>query len=124
MKATELRIGNWVMNTHHNHNDFVQIDKDYFCSDKGIDYEPVPLTEEWLKKLGFEDLSEKRKALKGVLQLVLTENTTIVYYSGTWELLANVQGQGGTVFPCPQLKYVHQLQNLYHALTGNELTIE
>jgi hypothetical protein len=116
MKATDLRIGNWVnlyddynsevtgltntnkvwcVNNPHNEN----------CAWNPDKIKPIPLTEGWLKKLGFE------KALNGWWDE--TENwccNNNDFYLGAKMFLAKVD-------------YVHQLQNLYFALTGKELTI-
>lgn len=61
---------------------------------------PIPITEEWLLKFGFT----KPKDSEGYLL------NGLVFYDG---FLSSNQKE--------KLKYVHQLQNLYHALTGSEL---
>jgi len=114
MKATELRIGNWVKRN--TQLDGFQIDKHSFwtCETHPELYNPIPLTEQWLKDFGFifrfhnEDDNE-------VLQLesikIIFKRTVI--YAGIWN------------FPFKKfkkkIKYVHQLQNLYFALTDKEL---
>lgn len=77
--------------------------------------DPIPLTEDWLKKFGF--IKEQREG--GEVAFCLSENdcNVIVHdfgegYLFVWELS----------FMGRPLKYVHQLQNLYFALTGSELT--
>ena len=68
------------------------------------DYEPINLTEEWLAKLGYDLISENHYGVLG-------------------HLIWKIEGR----FYCDkngmQLKHVHQLQNLYFALTGSELTV-
>jgi hypothetical protein len=76
-----------------------------------IDYVyPIPLTEEWLIKFGFEKLdlfySHKKYGYK------VAKNMDGFYI---WSNAFSFN---------PPLKYVHQLQNLYFALTGEELTIK
>ena len=62
------------------------------------EYKPIPLTEEWLVKLKME------------------HNESLTKGNGTyWFTL---------ITPHTPITYVHQLQNLYHALTGEELTIK
>lgn len=81
------------------------------------DIEPIPLTEEWLFKFGFEYYPSKRENRafrKGKLQIVLSGN--YIYPNGrtyykSWCIIES------------QPKTVHQLQNLYFALTGEELTL-
>ena len=76
----------------------------------GIDnYEPIHLTVDWLLRFGFENSS-----------LILSE-----YYIDCF----TVWCKNGIYFICndgnikPKLEYVHQLQNLYFALTGKELEL-
>jgi len=74
---------------------------------------PIPLTEEWLLKFGFEqpyiELTTK-EFVKGDLIIYLYKPVNREWYYGSWR-----EGK---------IKYVHQLQNLYFALTGEELTIK
>lgn len=66
--------------------------------------EPIPLTEEWLLKFGFK---KRYKAFaKGDFTFI--ENSGMAY---KLSIVDNMP------------KYVHQLQNLYFALTGEELTL-
>lgn len=73
-------------------------------------YRPIPLTEEWLIKFGF--------VLHG-------GSNKFAHKEDFWELENEENGLG---WYCCHLecsvKYVHQLQNLYHALTGQELEIK
>ena len=87
---------------------------------KNAEFHPIPITPEWLERLGFE----KRISPKGHenwvmysqhhFAFVLREITPFIgftYHSyGTDHSL--------------QIDHVHQLQNLYHALTGQELTVK
>lgn len=69
----------------------------------------IPLTEEWLLKLGFYPCKNQEWMLcKGALCLNTGNN--------------NIWEYGGKVLTSP--KHVHQLQNLYFALTGEELIIK
>ena len=75
--------------------------------------EPIPLTEEWLLSLGFN----KCKSYSG-------DEHTIDYTSGfayinSFDDTISFRGKGTANWD--RIKYVHQLQNLYFALTGNEL---
>ena len=76
-------------------------------------YEPIPLTEEWLVKFGielnFEELENGSKLLswvKGAFNLEIDKDGKICFevYSHYIEV-----------------KYVHQLQNIYFTLTEEEL---
>lgn len=70
---------------------------------------PIPLTEEWLLELGFQ------KKEKGYAKL--TEMMEIFEISFGKHIEINRVSFNN------QIKYVHQLQNLYFALTGEELTL-
>ena len=105
MEAKELRIGN------------------YYDGVRGIEqltnaeslqeiesypekFKPIPLTEEWLLKFGFE-FPQGEFCIKGKLKIVVDCDPFIEV------------GKSGV-----ELEYVHQLQNLYFALTGEELSCE
>ena len=77
---------------------------------KGSDVKPIELTEEWLIKFGFEIEDE-------YLTLQINDVIDIV-----WVGYLSLNIEGNIVFLSQyELKYVHQLQNLYFALTGSEL---
>lgn len=124
MKASELRIGNWV-----HFNNLIGMKYDYQVTprffrqlalndpeslDVEIDgfHQPILLTEEWLVKFGFYVLHINKSGVKiywrGQRQRVNA------HYNAFWYKTYN-----GTT----RVKFVHQLQNLYFALTGQELTV-
>lgn len=86
----------------------------------------VPLTEEWLLKFRF---SEKRFRVKSNIEYRLllpssTDSTGIPMLPAFLNLQKRndfFTMQYGNFFL--ELRFVHQLQNLYFALTGNELTL-
>ena len=120
MENNELRIGNLV--------DFNgQVETVYAIRNSGVDFyrgktkksvimqsyvweaiKPIPLTEEWLLKFGF-----KRFPWGLVKDNLLFKDDLKCSY-----LILQV-GNGFEV----KVKYVHELQNLYFALTGSELTV-
>jgi len=107
MKPEELRIGNWVY----------MFGSTSVCSKvniKSIEFydlmEPIPLTEEWLERFGFEFDGEWWDYLN--FGINIRQNRCS-------ESLGEF---GFNYYPIP--KYVHQLQNLYYALTGEELEIK
>jgi len=73
--------------------------------------EPIPLTEDWLLKFGFETWHKRDWDIGGVGDGQLLTVTT---YAKT--PIVRVWNQD-----IIHIKYVHQLQNLYFALTGTEL---
>jgi hypothetical protein len=74
-------------------------------------FEPIPLTEEWLLRFGFEDKGKK------VFRIVNSgmNMSFSVAFTGI--------GYTPCQFSSKRIEYVHQLQNLYFALTGEELAI-
>jgi len=115
MKATELRIGNWV-NCYAVRIEISAIAEEYVYdkTESGWfrinDLNPIPLTEQWLKDFGFV-YSETKKVWMGS--------------KSGWFWLAEKDGYYklwyyNSLIGRP-FKYVHQLQNLYFALTGEEL---
>lgn len=153
MKANELRIGNWVMgnapfqvnagNILTHYNQFKLNGKDRF--------EPIPLTEEWLLNFGFEfkgvnirkgngtdyqpsypRTHQKDYVLNNFVfrfeefhykegkRIYIDKDTYIIvtcdgnYYPFIYE----------NIVYCEKIKYVHQLQNLYSALTNKELKLK
>lgn len=124
MKANELRVGNLVhffMSTREEK--VVEITPRWFCSlsagkpdseqreigasDLNGYWSGIALTEEWLLKFGFR---------KG----------SLFFSKAEFEFYFN-DGDNGNWYPVVggsvSVEYVHQLQNLFYALTGEELTI-
>lgn len=107
MKVEELRIGNLVkiggkINQLELGN-FVDI-----YEHKTIwQYEPIELTDEWLIKLGYE--TDGIEWWNGIIMLGIYKDG--LSYCPTEELHCRV-GQ--------EIKYVHQLQNLYYSITGSD----
>jgi hypothetical protein len=112
MKANELMVGNWVNYKGHN----VIWDADDFCEDSALSKsKPIPLTEEWLIKFGFKrnDWTNEGKPI----YYGWVFNGVMLEYNNR-ELL--LDGYQDTL----NIKHVHQLQNLYFALVGEELEIK
>ncbi len=135
MKARELRIGNLVEVFKDTYYPIVgiSIENAYVSNKMGvlhcsyIELEPIPLTEEWLLKMGFEEggihykgtyhFPSTKKYIVTPLHDKITSLSTLV------SVIPNNDFEGGRVnLVC--VDYVHQLQNLYFALTGEELTIK
>lgn len=106
MKLNELRIGNYV----YAFKTIWQIDNTDFCNLEQVEtYNFIPLTEEWLLKFGFESNPYQDRYENKVIQV---ECNKLRGYTELW-----IDGM-------PHIKYIHQLQNLYFALTGEELEIK
>jgi len=120
MKLSEIRIGNYVKVS--------KTEIKFTAFDYSINEDllsPIPLTEEWLLKFGFNSNSWGEFDLNGIC--LDCENTDkyewILYLEG--ESVKPIESKNEYVcriYPPIELKYVHQLQNLYFALTGEELT--
>ncbi len=133
MKARELRIGNLVTldekvrrelwdNQIHAQNKYFEVKTIYSDGDVALELDDeivdiseneisgIPLSEQWLLDLGAELISENRFDFEA-------------YNYGYFDLTENgltVTFQSQPV--CEPIKYVHQFQNIFHALTGAELT--
>ena len=85
-------------------------------------YEPIPLSEEWLLKFGFVQCIHD-KTLYKYLNFIYFKLEKEFNNSKDYDYIsANLRGTNAVDFMC-RLYFVHQLQNLYFALTGEELTI-
>jgi len=80
-----------------------------------FNFEPTPLTEEWLIKFGFscETIQGNECKFRVYTKFGLVFNTI----HGWWLFGAHIQN-------AVPLKYAHELQNLFFALTGSELIIK
>lgn len=115
MKASELRIGNLV----YENNIFVII-HDGFGIDHAKQFTPIPLTEEWFRKLGFDKEENHFQRGRIFFQFSLPN------FQLKLNALIEEWGDARIAFADPNIsiQHVHQLQNLYFALTGAELTIQ
>lgn len=132
MKANELRLGNLVLVKHHFYDDGNKklIDKIWTVSSVNglrIDYvennckgcppktpNPIPLTEEWLVKFGFKG------SAKNVKFELCFHSMKLRFHFRYDKLICHLVG-----VPINLHVYsIHQLQNLYFALTGEELILK
>ena len=129
MKANELRIGNYLYNTE-GKIDVVNIQALEYLLKYGdtpfCQVKPIPLTPELLEKCGFSDKDYKSgyigieiKAGGMITDFVLTKPQVLGEFQKQfcWEYTA------GNIPFFLKLEYLHQLQDLYFALTGEELKI-
>ena len=120
MEASELIIGNWVeLKLNFEESEEVQcdlVDIDNIQKKNGV-YQPIPLTEEWLVKFGFEK-DENEQYYKGGYVIDVTADKKSFMFS----IVINANGLFAAALGV--YYHVHQLQNLYFALTGEELTIK
>lgn len=137
MKENELRIGNLVQS----YADIITVeyvDKRFI---KGVfnrvdiyntsiavkNVNPIPLTEEWLLKFGFEkvEYSDERHGFGNEYNLKVNEDM-FFNYSDDFSLCIyrskeSMKNEIGIIPEWDAIKHVHQLQNLYYSLTGKEI---
>lgn len=111
MTANELRIGNFInylgkiiecnINTIYAFSTITQPSKIYL---------PIPVTEEWLLKFAFinNGFCYELKDFKILIHANKDFQFTVIYKD---------------LDICGNIKYIHKLQNLYFALTGEELVV-
>jgi hypothetical protein len=125
MKVNELRIGNkfYLPNGEIGTISYHEIRLLIVAMEKP-NYNPIPLTEEWLLKFGFEDVDLNMsgsnwlvKEQKGLWRQAIR----IAYSEKSEEWSLTLECVSPPTLSIVRLKYVHQLQNLYFALTGEEI---
>lgn len=131
MKANELRLGNIIKGgaitllevslsyaTEHEEPQFdcIQINGHTISEPQ-----PETLTEEWLLRLGLDKGEERGffpgKFIKKYTHILIESKIELEFIDEN--LLMWLEGNTNV-----HMRYVHQLQNLYFALTGEELTIK
>lgn len=136
MEITELRIGNLVNQTQvfrNPNSDGVDIitwkasDYTSFLDDRiKVTNSPIPLTHEWLLKFGFKCIAGEysiqlggNRGFQRYISIHIGQYLTINEWDGTAGGADSIElWNKGNKF------YVHQLQNLFFALTGQELTMQ
>jgi len=131
MIAQELRVGNFIMDGNGEVSPIIGIfpnssHSSYLIRTKSPDigYEewgieeikPIALTEEWLVKAGFISNPYMDRYELGSLRIECRKDTGITQL---WIERHECLGQFA-----PKIDYVHQLQNLVFALTGEELKLK
>jgi len=122
MKANELRIANWVQG-----NTEFQIEGSDIAlaqirekTVKTIHWQPIQLTEEWLVRFGFEPHSGIHfHSFKNGGYIAIGNDGSCGLYNNL-----SSYNRGTSFNQLKDVDFVHQLQNLYFALTGEELTIK
>jgi hypothetical protein len=128
MKANELRIGNWVRHSAQwsyrgdgeREFDLQWQESDWYALGESTlhwaNISAIPLTEDWLINLGF------------VLD-ILHEGDSPIYYlndnDNVFQIDSDTLQPLDAGFPIAKydIKYVHELQNIFFALCGEELIV-
>lgn len=145
MEARELRIGNIVIRQ----GEQLTVngaDIKWFEDGSFIGFEPIPLTEEWLLKLGFRisksafDYSDGRDEkgyvindelsarLSDYFRVYWRNEKMIDWVEQLWPHKSDDKGSNYFIYVSQyyvrSVRYVHELQNFYFTLTSCELTIK
>lgn len=130
IKASDLRIGNLVNYKYYNPDpkapdwayeavEIVEIKKSHLvfkhlnkkAKFKIVVLYPIPLTEEWLERFGGKKVNNIDWKIK-IRGIEFYTRYNKKWYSSICDFYLS-----------DKIQYVHELQNIYHALTGEELTI-
>ena len=124
MKANELRLGNYII-FDGKITEVQKVDIGLILDGYHKEYyKPIPLTEEWLIKSGFKfyDGSElygylyyDKRITENLVLTISEKNGIYTWCFGDEDLITE---------DWLEIKHVHQLQNMWFALTGEELTIK
>lgn len=133
MKIEELRIGNLITDVWAAGQPFPvsMISNTYPVVKYGIDLSSnidnvvgIPLTEEWLLNFGASKANYNTFGIKFSKYSLHTLYVTITKSDNIATIGDSFTGKEHLcVFTMPLVNYVHQLQNLYFALTGEELIL-
>lgn len=125
MKANELRVGNCILIDGQEFGIISEIRSNHakviykgevngnistrFSLIEFIRLAPIPLTDEWLVRFGFEKISKNQELIFNKVRICETVHKGLCWVDNDIDFI--------------QIKHVHQLQNLYFALTGEELKL-
>lgn len=134
IKPTDLMIGNWFyMNGFPMYVDSIFRDTVYleFEGNEGdvweediISLTPIPLTEEILLKVGGKRFDEDK-----IILMLNDPYTHLILMKASMYWFTQIKQTGGfasdgvNIVSLNFIGYLHQLQNLFKALTGNDLNI-
>lgn len=118
----ELRIGNLL----NKDGIVVTIDaKSIFdIWDNSDKYKPLPLTEEWLIKFGFEKIEDIRYEKKIRITGLEPDDPNAYKLAAIGSRKIKVAFLSFGKWSSTGVEYVHQFQNLYYAIAGEELQYE
>lgn len=124
--AKDLRIGNLVQDGAEirkiNGEDINNVEDGNIHLNNGYEHfthewSAIPLDENWLKRMGAKDCHDEWNPYQyelqiGAIKLFLRQNAGIWY------------SELGGIYMGDRFKFVHDIQNIKHALTGHELEIK
>jgi hypothetical protein len=118
MNSNELRIGNWVLYE----GKPTKVDEIFIGAFKHLKAEPIELTAEVLEKAGFEkdnNYTYLEYFRNGRCSVDMCKTNSNKGKAGDVDLMH----VDGLILPKEIIKNLHQLQNAYYALTGEEINI-
>ena len=129
MKTTDLRLGNFISINFGNCDDGKIItvdgvsDCEIYNEEHGYspcnEFNPIPLTEQWLLDLGFNQNIETQ-------WYIHFDNMCLTLYEDLPQYIVEIHDMEmdkSSIF-LMSIQYVHQLQNLFFALTQEELILK
>lgn len=129
IKVNDLKIGNWFIDNEGAYCNKGDIVKVINISEYGVNEyhdmgasgrchfemaEPIILTKEWLLKFGFSEYIRGGRDI--VFQRLAGSFYSVIFESNKISFTNNVQ-----FIMLQHIKFVHQLQNLFFCITGEEL---
>ena len=123
MKAEELRIGNYVLDEENKVRLVTELSRALIRTSFDLillasEVKPIPLTEEILLKCGFEINGKyyRSKYIQDSIKLIYDFNQRVLYFK--------YKGEFSPMIQIPRaIESLHELQNIYYALTGKELEV-
>jgi hypothetical protein len=138
MKADELMIGNWIEiqrglkkypPSQCDIHDLIEMQDNHtkqaigltHCNKSRYKFNPIPLTEEWLLRFGFKCID----VINGgyTIQINYPHQKEYLYCSTDGIVALYSESKNQDFIIRGRCEFVHQLQNLYFALTQKELEI-
>jgi len=120
MKAKHYRVGNFIKFgelrhrvTHHDIRNLYE--SELINKVPSSSYSDIPLTEDWLLKIGFEKINH----IHGYSFYSLSKSKKNKCHIDIYDTKTKCMG-----YSVNHCEYVHQLQNLFFAITGTELSDE
>lgn len=131
MDAKELSIGNTVyyhisdeIDSRKELDEISTIDAkdlEWLSNHDDPDYKPIPLTEEWILKLGFDKIASNHLPVYCKGNIIIEDLSSIpIDMNFSIRLAVSTSCSYGI----KSINSVHELQNTYWGLTGEELTIK
>ena len=117
MERNDLRIGNYVTEEGR-----LILIHDGFGIDHAHNFEPIEITEEWLVKFGFITMDLEIDYVEWGRED--TGHIFILVSNGMREMTPVFYERKDSEMDRMEVKCIHKLQNLYLALTGEELILK